>query len=243
MTAKPIIYEEIKHYFKLDDKGNLWKRAISKAWRSRVGEWSPVYLNKPDKLGYLRVRFKGQKLPQHRIIYSLHTKQDIPVNRVIDHLDGDPSNNSVNNLRLVTTRENCQNWQIHREGKLLGTKYITKTGRWQARITLTNGEKVTLGNFASEIEAHIRYNEALPHVNLSKEGIQAIFCVAQHSSNYVGVSWDKDRMKWRAYTYENNKSKYLGLYTTEEEAKQARERLVNRGFIHLDTLLEREWNY
>ena len=38
------------------------------------------------------------------------------------------------------------------------------------------------------------------------------------SSKYRGVCWDKKDKKWRAQIQIDGKSKYLGLFETEEEA-------------------------
>ena len=163
MKAKPIIYNEISKYFKLDEQGNLWKLF-------KGGEWKPCYQNKPHKAnGYLRVRFKGTIYPQHRIIYCLYTKLDVSTNLQIDHIDGDKVNNNVDNLRLVSNRENHQNRSEHRNGRLPGTTYRKQRKTWEARIYLsTNGECVSLGSFNSEVEAHQRYIEALNLIHLNK---------------------------------------------------------------------------
>ena len=44
----------------------------------------------------------------HRLVYITY-KGNIPKNMVIDHIDGNTSNNNINNLRCVTQSKNCQN--------------------------------------------------------------------------------------------------------------------------------------
>jgi len=44
------------------------------------------------------------------------------------------------------------------------------------------------------------------------------------SSQYVGVYWKKDRIKWRASIYTNGKQKHLGYFNKEEEAHLAYEK-------------------
>lgn len=70
----------------------------------------------------------------------------------LDHVDGDTSNNTVSNLRLATTAENCQN--IPRRGASRAVN-----GRWRARIML-DGASVSLGTFATEDEALAAYAAA-----------------------------------------------------------------------------------
>lgn len=44
----------------------------------------------------------------HRLVYITY-KGNIPKNMVIDHIDGNTSNNNINNLKCVTQSKNCQN--------------------------------------------------------------------------------------------------------------------------------------
>ena len=43
------------------------------------------------------------------------------------------------------------------------------------------------------------------------------------SSKYTGVSWEKDRQKWKAYIHIDGKLENLGRYDTEEDAHEARQ--------------------
>lgn len=69
-----------------------------------------------DKLGYYSVQVNGVRLLVHRIIYLI-INGDLPVDRVIDHIDGNPSNNRVENLRCVTQRENTENRRSSKTSK------------------------------------------------------------------------------------------------------------------------------
>lgn len=44
----------------------------------------------------------------HRLVYMTYIGP-IPSDKVIDHIDGNTSNNNLSNLRCVTQAENCQN--------------------------------------------------------------------------------------------------------------------------------------
>ena len=66
-------------------------------------------MRKPDKDGYIRCSHKGKNY------YYLHRKVweeangPIPDGFMIDHIDRDKTNNSLDNLRLVTNRQNANN--------------------------------------------------------------------------------------------------------------------------------------
>lgn len=51
--------------------------------------------------------------------------------------------------------------------------------------------------------------------------IGAAIPYSSNTSGYKGVSWHKKRKKWTAEIQADGRRKYLGLYTTAEEAHQA----------------------
>ncbi len=74
-----------------------------------------------SKKGYYQVRLfnkDGDKLHYiHRLVYSTFVGE-IPDKMTIDHIDDDTSNNNVNNLKVVTRRENTKKYQNSRPNSL-----------------------------------------------------------------------------------------------------------------------------
>ena len=93
---------ELLNHFVVDIDGNLTLRKSGK----KVG-WK-------DKRGYCHVRFKKVTYKMHRIIYKMWHGVD-PGNKLVDHRDGDPSNNRISNLRLVRHADNVRNSRVRRE--------------------------------------------------------------------------------------------------------------------------------
>ena len=56
-------------------------------------------------MGYVGVQFKGKHYKAHRIIYEMH-HGEIPEGMVIDHINGNKSDNRIENLQCVTDRYN-----------------------------------------------------------------------------------------------------------------------------------------
>lgn len=85
------------------------------------------------------------KFKKHRVIWAIvyGVWPDI-----IDHLNGNPLENSIGNLRSVSQLENKKNTRIYTNNKSgrIGVHWTTKVGRWSAAIKI-NGRKKHLGDF------------------------------------------------------------------------------------------------
>lgn len=111
--------------------------------------------------GYRRIGINGMRYYTHRIIYIWHHAFCPPY---LDHIDGDPLNNSINNLREATIRQNGMNRKKGKyyDGKQTssiykGVVWHKRTKRWQVQIKI--GDKMEyFGSFAHEIEAAKAYN-------------------------------------------------------------------------------------
>lgn len=63
---------------------------------------------KANQRGYGVIHYKGKHYAIHRMIWETF-RHEIPKSMEIDHIDGDKSNNSIDNLRCVTHIENVMN--------------------------------------------------------------------------------------------------------------------------------------
>lgn len=109
--------------------------------------------NYVGKNGYVQVVCKSQgkrfRVYGHRLAWFLYFGF---VPNVIDHIDRNPANNKIDNLRSVNYQKNSFN--------IVGQGYDeTKLGRFAARIGL-NGKKLHLGTFDTQVEAHNCYLNA-----------------------------------------------------------------------------------
>jgi len=81
----------------------------------------------------------------------------------VDHIDNNKLNNCIDNLQLLTNRENCSKGIIARgntTSKYLGVGWNKNTKKWRAKI-LINGKQKHLGLFNSEQEASKSYQDEL----------------------------------------------------------------------------------
>ncbi len=77
----------------------------------------------------------------------------------VDHIDNNPLNNTVNNLQVITKRENSSK---DKKGisKYTGVTFNKKSNKWRSQIWI-NGRNKTLGSFNDELEAHRAYQKEL----------------------------------------------------------------------------------
>jgi hypothetical protein len=114
------------------------------------------------KDGYCLVCVLGRQYLLHRLAWFYVTGK-WPTD-LIDHIDGNPSNNRFSNLREATKITNAQNIKgppQHNTSGLIGATQIKATGRWRAEIRVDGGEKSWhLGIFPNAEQAHAAYIEA-----------------------------------------------------------------------------------
>ena len=79
---------------------------------------------------------------------------------VVDHIDNDPANNDLDNLQVITHRENCSKDRFGCSSKYVGVTYLKTTNKWRATI-LIDGEVNYLGQYKEEIEAYLAYQKKL----------------------------------------------------------------------------------
>ncbi len=108
-----------------------------------------------DSGGYCKVTMKQGTFYNHRLtFYICHGY--LP--KFIDHIDGDLSDNSIENLRKVTHQQNMQNKKSRKgsSSKYLGVYNNKGVKRpWTAQIRTER-----LGSFSCEEDAAIAYNVA-----------------------------------------------------------------------------------
>lgn len=106
------------------------------------------------KDGYLTVGVRGREYLAHRLVWLL-VNGEIPEGLEIDHIDRNPANNKLDNLRLVNRAGNNRNRAPYSKH---GTpKGVHKHGaKYRARIRY-RGATHMLGSFNSAAEAHEIY--------------------------------------------------------------------------------------
>ena len=111
-----------------------------------------------NKCGYLTAKLNKKTYCVHRLIWTI-CNGFIPDGFDIDHINGNRSDNRIENLRLVTRQGNNQNLQHAKSNsktKLLGACFHKATKKFVAQIR-ENGKYKYLGLFDTALEAHNVY--------------------------------------------------------------------------------------
>ena len=124
-------------------------------------EWKEIKIqsdSKKYKYFNFTKKYKTYPIRIHRLVYWLHNRDwdimDSSHDNSIDHIDGNPLNNNIENLRVVTHQKNQWN-----RTSAKGYYWDKKSKKWHSRIRL-NGKLKYLGLFDNEVDAHNCYLEA-----------------------------------------------------------------------------------
>lgn len=94
----------------------------------------------------------------HQVILSRKIQISLEFVEKVDHKDTNGLNNTRDNLRIATSRQNCQNKSknSNNESGYKGVSLIKKTGKWAAYIE-NMGVSQYIGCFDNPIDAHKAY--------------------------------------------------------------------------------------
>lgn len=124
--------------------------SAAKGWNSHLA--GRPALNSRHTFGYLAGYVFGRPYLVHRVAWLLSTGS-WPV-RLIDHIDGDGTNNRLGNLRDVASSINQRNTKRRSDNTsgVTGVRWDAARSKWVARIYV-DGRNLFLGRFNQRSEA------------------------------------------------------------------------------------------
>jgi len=137
---KQLTQEYVRQYFDYADGVLVWKNRTG----TRRGINGKV-AGTINGLGYRQIRLNGTTYLAHRLIYLYHHGY-LP--EQVDHIDGNRSNNLIENLRGCTDSENKRNAKRPSTNKsgIKGVFWCNTLNRWYARVW-ANGKFVVNSTF------------------------------------------------------------------------------------------------
>ena len=135
------------------DNGSVYsfKKRRSTELKGGTDTWGYKIITLSDKA-------KAQTHKVHRLVAQAFLGGR-PEGLVIDHINGNKSDNRADNLQYITQRENIH--KIKRTGKStpLGVRFHKPSGKFQARIY--QNKHISLGYYNTAEEASLAYQQAL----------------------------------------------------------------------------------
>ena len=135
------IYKVVDGYnnYEISNMGNVRNKKTGFILKHslRKGYYSVGFSNDGNKKGFL----------VHRLI-TLHFIPNPHNKQLVDHIDRNPLNNSINNLRWATPSENNMNSSIQRNNKSTktGVYYDKHINRWLVKMFI-DGIQKHIGNY------------------------------------------------------------------------------------------------
>ncbi len=137
--------EDLAQRVSYEDGSLYWVKTNQKRYIGRV-------VGKRDRNGYMVLHTTNKKMIFcHRLIYF---KFHGYLPKYIDHIDGDPTNNRIENLRAVSLCQNAQNAKLPSNNTtgVKGVCFDPKSMRWTAVIN-ANRQSMHLGTFNNIFDA------------------------------------------------------------------------------------------
>lgn len=126
-----------------------------------------------DHRGYLMVVLTKNKKPKtirvHKLVaicFLNHIPNGYKI--TVDHINEVKTDNRVENLQLVSNRENCSRSKKNKSSKYTGVCYVKNKNKWMSRIRIKD-KSVFLGYFTKEEDAAKAYQDKLKEI---KDGQQ-----------------------------------------------------------------------
>lgn len=135
----------------------------------------------------------------------------------VDHINEIKTDNRLENLQILTHRENISRSKKNTTSKYRGVSWDKNTKKWYSKIRFEK-RNVSLGFFDKEEDAHIAYENAFFSI---KNKTYSPPAVRIPSSCFPGVHKCKNSGKWIANPTINKKRVRLGCFQTEQDAINA----------------------
>ena len=127
----------------------LWKPNVRLKYKNGAIAGSSSNTN-----GYVQVQVNNKMHLAHRIIWEMKNGP-IPKGLLIDHVDGNRTNNKLSNLRLCTKSQNTCNGKLRSTNTsgFRGVSWSRSMSMWRSQIRTQNGP-MNLGYFETKEEAY-----------------------------------------------------------------------------------------
>jgi hypothetical protein len=151
------IWKDIPNYEGLYQVSNLGRVKSIRFGKERL--FNPF----TNPRGYSQVGLRKNKLAKKITIHQLVAMaflNHIPcgLKLVVNHKNLIKTDNRLDNLEIISNRENLSKKHIPHSSKYTGVSWFNRKQKWQSSIYI-NGKSKYLGCFINEYEAHLAYEK------------------------------------------------------------------------------------
>lgn len=124
------------------------------------GKYAGVVRGSMCKRGYRRIKVNGKLVQEHRIVWEV-SNGPIPDGMQIDHINGNRSDNRLQNLRLATNAQNQYNARVrcNSNSRIKGVFWNKQKSKWASQIRAGSAREF-LGYFDTKGLAAVAYAKA-----------------------------------------------------------------------------------
>lgn len=155
------IWKDIPEYeglYQVSNLGNVKSLISNKILKPNNDMYGRLYVNL-----HKNKKSKSKKIHQLVAMAFLGHKP-CGYKLVVDHKDNNSLNNHIDNLQLISFRENSSKDKKGYSSKYVGVTWHKRDKKWTSSI-LINKKRIYLGYFENEIDAHNAYQNKLKKIN------------------------------------------------------------------------------
>lgn len=141
--------EQLRKLVRYSPSVGVFEKLIGQGTKASPKRWKLLGKSNPEN-SYIYLMIHGKKYTAHQLAW-LYMHGEFPTH-MIDHIDGDRTNNAILNLRQSTGSQNSANSQISKSSTsgIKGVTWSKAAKKWVARI-VSNG-KVAFNEYFEKIE-------------------------------------------------------------------------------------------
>jgi hypothetical protein len=203
---------EYEGYYQVSNLGNVKSLKVGKERIIKTG------IN--GESGYFHVGLCKNGRQEMRTVHQLVAMtflNHVPCGHkfVVNHKNFIRTDNRVENLEIVTQRQNTNKKHLKSTSNYTGVSWYKPSNKWVAKIEIS-AEIKHLGLFTNEYEAHLAYQTALKQLTLKQHIMKNVFLIPTDKPSRLSIL-NSGKLNFGAEFINSSNSKAQNIYITSNE--------------------------